>query len=198
MNKNLTVVLPVHNAEATLHRDVTDVLDVAGELAGPMRVIIVDDGSTDDTYDTAVELAMRYPQIRVMRHTERCGLGKALESLRSEVAGDIVLVHDGASRVDANQIRRLWSEEREAANAIGAGDVSIADLRLAAATHAQLAAKHSRLVGFQRLNLAKSDPTADSASLSRRDQKAKSGVGVIPPLPRPNFMGALANFALGE
>lgn len=196
MKKNLTVVLPVHNAEATLRRDVSDVLDVAGEMAGPMRVIIVDDGSTDDTYDTAIELATRYPQIRVMRHAERQGLGRALDSLRSEVAGDMVLVHDGASRVDANQIRRLWSEEPQAGDAIGAGEVSVDDLRLAAATHEQLAAKHSRLAGFQRMTLGKS--AGGSASLSRRDQTAQSGVGVIPPLPRPNFMGALANFALGE
>ena len=64
----------------------------------------------------------------------------------------------------------------------------------AAETHAAVAAAHTRLAGFQRLSKVE---VADTA-LARRDKKASGNVGVIPPLPRPNFMGTLANFALGE
>lgn len=196
MTENLTIVLPVHNAEATLARDVADVLEVAGELVQAMRVIIVDDGSVDDTYDIAAELATRYPQIRVMRHAIREGLGKAMQTLRSDLAGDFVLVHDGASRIDAHQIRQLWLEQQSqrGGNAMKQ-PVSIDDLRVSSMHHS-MAAAHTRLAGFQRLM----SPTAsDDRQLARRDQKQhQKGVGVIPPLPRPNFMGALANFALGE
>lgn len=196
MTRNLTIVLPVHNAEATLSRDVANVLEVAGELVPAMQVIIVDDGSEDDTYDIAVELATRYPQIRVARNAVREGLGRALNTLRGELSGEFVLVHDGASRIDADQIRRLWLDQQPQTlgNAMDE-PATIDDLRVAA-MHNTMAAAHSRLAGFQ-LMLA---PSAnDDRQLARRDQKQqKQGVGVIPPLPRPNFMGALANFALGE
>ena len=193
VSKALTVVLPVHNAEATLSRDVNEVLEIAGELASNLRLFIVDDGSTDDTFDIATELATKLPQLRVVRHSQKQGLGPAIESLRNEVTGDFVLVHDGASPIDAAQIRRLWLEERQAVAASSEGDASIDDLHLAAAVHNTMAAAHARIAGFRNLSTLFSD-----AQLTRRDEQQKAGVGVIPPLPRPNFMGALANFALGE
>lgn len=195
MRKNLSVVLPVYNAEATLQLDVLKVLDVAGELASRLRVFIVDDGSIDDTYDAAVELATRYPQVRVTRHAHRLGLGKALDGLRSDVAGDFVLVHDGASRIDAEQIRQLWLAEIGTKQ--GATEATIDDLRDAVATHAALAAAHGRLSGFQRLVIPPAAPDARQP-LRRRDRNRATGVGVIPPLPAPNFVSSLANFALGE
>ncbi len=194
MSKSLAVILPVHNAEATLQRDVMEVLEIAGELATTVRLLVVDDGSTDDTYDVATELAARYPQMRVVRHAQQQGLGPAIESLREQVAGDFVLVHDGASPVEAAQIRALWSEFQRQQPANQDVGESIDDLRRAANVHAAMAVAHSRLAGFQRLCTS----TGDDAQLSRRDKQRKPGVGVIPPLPRPNFMGTLANFALGE
>jgi glycosyltransferase involved in cell wall biosynthesis len=200
VTRNLTVVLPVYNAEATLSRDVTEVLEVAGELAGSVRLFIVDDGSIDDTYDTAAELSFRYPQVHVLRHAERRGLGQAIEALRAKVAGDFVLVHDGASRIDALQIRQLWFAEQSRAASFSPAKtkepVTIDDLRFVSAMHGSMAAAHARLAGFQRLLVTPTE-SADR-QLTRRDRERRKGVGVIPPLPRPNFMGALANFALGE
>lgn len=200
MTRNLTVVLPVYNAEATLVRDVAEVLEVAGELAGCVRLFIVDDGSIDDTYDMAAELSLRYPQVHVLRHAERRGLGQSLEALRAKVAGDFVLVHDGASRIDAHQVRQLWMAEQSRsasfATATKNEPVTIDDLRFVSAMHGSMAAAHARLAGFQRLLV--SPVEASDRQLTRRDRQRRKGVGVIPPLPRPNFMGALANFALGE
>lgn len=195
MTKNLSVVLPVYNAEATLRNDVIRILDVAAELAGRLRVFIVDDGSIDDTYDTAIELATRYPQVRVTRHAQRVGLGKALDGLRGEVAGDFLLVHDGASRIDAEQIRQMWLAEIDIAQP--GAPATIDDLHQAVATHAAMAAAHARLAGFQRLVVPQA-MAEQSQPLRRRDRRRTSGVGVIPPLPRPNFVSSLANFALGE
>jgi hypothetical protein len=194
VNKTLTVILPVHNAEATLRRDVHEVLQIAGELATELRLFIVDDGSTDDTFDVATELAVRYPQMRVMRHAQQQGLGPAIESLRSIVGDELVLVHDGASPVKAEQIGRYWLQHEQQGWSTDDDKVSIDDLRRAAAAHAPMAAAHMRLAGFQRLTHVANDNT----QLSRRDKEPKQGVGVIPPLPRPNFMGALAEFAIGE
>ncbi|MGI9457070.1 MAG: glycosyltransferase [Aeoliella sp.] len=201
MTPTLTVVLPVHNAEASLRRHVTDVLEMAGELTDGFRVLIVDDGSSDDTFDLAVELSTRYPQVDVLRNARQRGLGPTLRSVRSEVSSDVVVVHDGTSPMDANQIRRLWTERqfRTAATmhpASARGEVSIDDLKLATTTHTAMAAAHSQLLGFQLL--AVEHVSSTSGQLTRRESPKQQGVGVIPPLPRPNFMGALANFALGE
>ena len=172
MSKNLTVILPVHNAEATLKSNVAQVLEVGSELDTSLRLFIVDDGSTDDTFDAATELAVRYPQISVIRHAVQQGLGDAIESLRREVAGDIVLVHDGASPVDAMQIRHLWLEEQRTDSTDGP-TASVDDLHAAVATHAVLAVAHKRLMGFQRINVAENH----ESQLTRRDKKTSATSG---------------------
>ena len=83
MDSSLTVVLPINNAERTLRRDVVDVLEAAAELTALFEVLIVDDGSTDDSYDVAVELAMAYRQVRVMRRSRRKGLTESLREIQA-------------------------------------------------------------------------------------------------------------------
>lgn len=199
MARSLTVVLPVRNAEASLRGHVDDVLHLASELTPSFSVLIVDDGSTDDTYDLAVELATRYPQLRVLRNSRQRGLGPTLRSVRTLIKSDVVVVHDGASKVDVEEIRSLWFDpHHRTPNLKGSGmnsDVSLDDLRIAAAGHAAMAAAHSRLLGFQLMTTATATQGQD---LTRREATRQQNVGTIPPLPRPNFLGSLANFALGE
>lgn len=206
MDKSLSVVLPVHNAERTLRRDVAAVLEAAAELTSAVEVLVVDDGSTDDTFETASELAVTFPQVRVIRHSQRGGLTEALARVRAGLESDIVIVHDGASRIDAEQLRRVWTQQQTlgALEANRAG-VSFADLRQPAATQAALESAHRRLLGFQRIAPA-ATTTTDDEPLERRDVASnpapagKGGVGAIPPLPamRQGVINALSDFAFGE
>ncbi len=65
MNQSLSVLLPVHNAQATLESDVATILDVLPELSRDFDVVIIDDASTDATWEIAEDLACRYPQITI-------------------------------------------------------------------------------------------------------------------------------------
>jgi glycosyltransferase involved in cell wall biosynthesis len=58
------VLLPVYNATRNLEPAVGEILDVLPDLCNRFQVCLFDDGSTDDTSDTAYELAARYPQVR--------------------------------------------------------------------------------------------------------------------------------------
>jgi cellulose synthase/poly-beta-1,6-N-acetylglucosamine synthase-like glycosyltransferase len=202
VNPSLTVVLPVRNAELTLRRHVTEVLELASELTSRVTVLVVDDASQDDTYDTARELAARYPQLRVMRNSRQRGLGPTLKSLRTLVKSDVVVVHDGTSSINADEIRALWAQHQqrqsqgENTSLPRTSQVTIDDLRQAASGHAAMAMAHSRLLGFQLLSTDSSSSAPQE--LARRTASREKSVGAIPHLPRPNFLSSLANFALGE
>jgi len=189
-------VLPVRNAESTLGQHVEEMLEIGGEITHAFRLYIVDDGSTDDTYDTAVEISSRYPQVRVTRNSHRRGLGSTLRQLRSQNGGGLFLVHDGVSEVEPGEIRQMWLEHLAADDEA----VSIDDLHRVSAAHSAMELAHSRITGFHKVlsvgNAAEVE--VDGADLSRRESHAQTGVGAIPSLPRPNFIGSLANFALGE
>lgn len=110
--KSLSVVVPVHNAERSLTRRIGHLLEVLHDLAAKFEVLIVDDGSTDQTEDVALELAQQYPQVRVTRHSEQLGIEASAQTGAVHTTGDIVVVHAGQEPVNASQLRRVW-EHRE-------------------------------------------------------------------------------------
>ncbi len=213
MSKSLTIVLPVYNAESRLRRNVTELLELASELTPEFGVLIVDDGSTDATFDVAAELASHYPQVLVRRHRHRRGLGATIEYVRRRVRSDAVMLHDGVTPVNAQQMRHLWQDwlahttaAGEAPAAAAAASPSVTDLPNLASIQAGMERAHRRVLGFQLItagpsNQAESNEDLTIAVRPRSDSPHVShpaGVGQIPPLPRPKFLAALAAFALGE
>jgi glycosyltransferase involved in cell wall biosynthesis len=208
VKNSLTIVLPVHNAESQLRSNVLELLELAGELTDCFSVLIIDDGSNDDTFEVASELAAEFPQVSVRRHASRRGLGSALNAYRGTVNSDIVIVHDGVSPLDAGQLRCLWqkqSESRQGAT-VTLRNESIGDLANVSELQSALSRAHRRIVGLTLMpSLSINDSTGDNqstvgdASVQRRPMHLPSDrVGRIPALPRPNFLKAITDFALGE
>ena len=212
LNKTLTVVLPVYNGETRLRKSVHDILELASELTSKFGVLIIDDGSNDSTYEVAEELAARYPQVTVRRNRHRRGLGPTIDYVQRRVRSDAVIMHDGASPIDAGEMRSLWRnwihETSPAKDRPAAGSVHEAMRELAKlpTIHAAMEKAHSRVMGFQLITpIETAEPaTGDLASAlqtTRSDVAPTSdrhSLGKIPPLPRPKFLSALANFAMGE
>jgi cellulose synthase/poly-beta-1,6-N-acetylglucosamine synthase-like glycosyltransferase len=211
LNKSLTIVLPVYNGAARIRAQVPEILELASELTNRFGILIVDDGSTDSTFEVAEELAARYPQISVRRHRHRAGLGATLDHIQRSVRSDAVIMHDGVTPIDPNQMRSVWS--RWVAETKGGTDSAVAlysdvcDFADLPAIHAAMERAHGRLLGFQMLT---SPPLPDTQvhgessadeKLPRTDAahgRRELGVGQIPRLPRPKFLSAVAAFALGE
>src|SRR5206468_4069357 len=88
------IVLPAYNEAARLPRLLDRIDEAMAEAAFPYRVILVDDGSTDETFALAQEAARRLP-ILVERHSRNQGLGITLrDGLRAaaQVAEDRDLI----------------------------------------------------------------------------------------------------------
>lgn len=80
------MVIPVFNRAAMLGEAVASVL---AQTYRPIEILIVDDGSTDDTAGVAEKLAAAHPEIRVL-HTPNGGPGAAREAGRQLVRGEFV------------------------------------------------------------------------------------------------------------
>src|SRR5437660_12364639 len=76
----LSVVLPAHNAAADVEEVVRSWIALVDELKHASQILLVDDGSTDDTGARAEGLALQFPQLHVLRHATRRGLGAALRT----------------------------------------------------------------------------------------------------------------------
>lgn len=108
MNRSLSVILPVHNAQSRLLELANEILEVVAELTDRFELVILDDGSTDATWDVARELARRYPQVLPLRDPVRRGGSLAIQPGLREARGDVVMAHNGETAVDAREIVRLW------------------------------------------------------------------------------------------
>jgi len=108
LKPSVTVLLPIHNAQHRLEQQVAEILDVLPELTNRFELLIIDDGSTDDSFEVAHHLSVKYPQVSAVRHASQLGLAQAVRSGLDETNGELVLVGDQQHGVRADDLRRLW------------------------------------------------------------------------------------------
>lgn len=94
MQRLLSVLLPVKDAQATLADSVHEILDVAADSGDRFELLIIDDGSTDATSEVAHELTRHYPQVRVVRHGTPLGREAAIRTGLDRSQGEAVLLSD--------------------------------------------------------------------------------------------------------
>ena len=95
MQRSLSILFPVRDAQATLTSSVHEILDAVADSDSPFELLIIDDGSADATSELAHELTQHYPQIRVVRHTQPLGREAAIHTGLRRSQGDVVVVHEG-------------------------------------------------------------------------------------------------------
>jgi len=108
LQPSLSYILPVHNAQDTLGRQVGRLLDVLPDLAARFELVVVDDGSTDHTAEVAAELAHRYPQVRLASHARPRGPEAAARTGVARASGEIVLVQPQGEFPGPTRLRYLW------------------------------------------------------------------------------------------
>jgi glycosyltransferase involved in cell wall biosynthesis len=80
MPKNiLSIVIPCYNEEKTLQACVEKVINIADENCG-LEIIIVDDGSQDNSYQIAKDLEKKYSEVKAIANEKNCGKGAALRN----------------------------------------------------------------------------------------------------------------------
>ena len=94
--KLLTVTVPCYNSAAYMRRSIESLLD-GGER---IEIIIIDDGSTDDTGKIADEYKTKYPQIVKVIHQQNGGHGEGINQGVTHAEGIYFKVVDSDDWVD--------------------------------------------------------------------------------------------------
>lgn len=101
-------MIPVRNAQTTLEAEVTRVLDVLPDLTPEFEVVIVDNASHDATPEIAEELAIRYPQLRVVRNGGGTTDQEVIENGLSRSTSDYIFVQNQQLGQTCESIRWMW------------------------------------------------------------------------------------------
>jgi glycosyltransferase involved in cell wall biosynthesis len=122
MTLDLTIVVPAYNEAHRLADGIKRFDDAAGDGAIDLahtEVIVVDDGSTDATADTARSLLAHLPHHRVVSHGRNQGKGAAVRTGVGLATGSATAYMDADFAIDPRAVPRLLEGLRTADVVIG-------------------------------------------------------------------------------
>ena len=108
MSRSLSLVLQVANVEETLAENVQNLFELLNDLTERFEIVLVDQGSTDQTIDVARELAIQYPQVRIAHRDEIDQSADSIDKTLLKTTGDIVFAQTGHAGVRPSALRQLW------------------------------------------------------------------------------------------
>jgi len=109
----LSVVIPAYN-EAGCIASTVEHLHVELRLRGvPHEIVVVDDGSTDGTWDVLQELRARVPALRPVRNEGAHGYGRAVVCGLDAMTGDATVIMMADESDDCRDVVRYWEKLNE-------------------------------------------------------------------------------------
>src|SRR3954454_2238871 len=103
----LSLVIPAYNEQENVPTLLERVSAALAQAGRPFEVIIVDDGSTDDTPRLLAEAMTRYPWLRVLRMARNGGQSAAFEAGFDAARGQVIATIDADLQNDPEEIPRL-------------------------------------------------------------------------------------------
>jgi glycosyltransferase involved in cell wall biosynthesis len=111
--RDISVIFPAFNEEANIRCTIETAIKVLPKVARRWEIIVVNDGSTDDTALVCDELRARSPEVKVIHHQQNRGYGAALKSGIMSTKYDLIFFSDSDGQFDFNELQLLicWSED---------------------------------------------------------------------------------------
>jgi glycosyltransferase involved in cell wall biosynthesis len=104
---SLSVFFPCYNEQDNVERTTKRAKEVLEELKADFEIIIVNDGSADETGVRADAIAAGDSRIRVVHHPHNMGYGAALQSGIRAAKKELVFFTDGDGQFDIGEIKLL-------------------------------------------------------------------------------------------
>jgi len=103
----LSIVVPLYNEEESIEILVTRILEVGNAFNFDYEIILVDDGSTDGTWEKIELFKKDLPHLRAIKFRRNYGQTSAMVAGFENAAGEIIVTIDGDLQNDPADIPRL-------------------------------------------------------------------------------------------
>ncbi len=123
----ISVFFPAFNDAKSIGKLVADALDVLPALTDDYEVIVVNDGSADETDAVLQDLEKRHKNFRVVRHAANKGYGAALQSGFKTASKDLIFYTDGDGQYDVRELPLLFAKLDDKTDVVNGYKIERAD-----------------------------------------------------------------------
>ena len=116
---SLTVSMPAYNEGENIARMIDMVRDKAGPLVDDLEIIVVDDGSSDNTSEIVQAISDQNPRVRLIQHRVNQGYGAAVRDGVWAASKELVFFTDSDLQFDLGELAHFLPRLEEADMVIG-------------------------------------------------------------------------------
>jgi len=122
LTRSISIVIPAYNEQVRLPDTLRRVERYLQETNWAFHeILIVDDGSTDGTFDAAMNFAGTKPNIRLLRNPGNRGKGFSVRHGMLEARGEWRLFSDADLSTPIEELEKLWSAVAQGRNQVAIG-----------------------------------------------------------------------------
>ena len=110
---DLSVVIPLLNEQNSLEELVVKISSVVKKLELNYEIILIDDGSKDDSWKSIIEITSSNKNVKALRFLKNYGKSQALSAGFKSSKGDVVITMDADLQDDPNEIPELYHLVKE-------------------------------------------------------------------------------------
>jgi glycosyltransferase involved in cell wall biosynthesis len=103
----LSIFFPFWNEEKNIEKVINNAIPIAKKCAEKWEILMIDDGSSDDTYKIAKNLASKNKNLRAITHVPNRGYGAGLKDGFENAKYNLVVFTDGDAQFDFSEFPRF-------------------------------------------------------------------------------------------
>lgn len=110
---SISIVVPLLNECENVSELIDSIVAVMGEVSVKYELIMVDDGSTDDTIEVLQRLGQTEPHLKIIQLRRNFGQTAAISAGFDHAQGEVIITLDGDLQNDPTDIPRLLAKLEE-------------------------------------------------------------------------------------